>query len=145
MLEFTENLGICDLPATETLTLTLEQRSKARQRVELDSGKDAGLFLERGHTLSEGDILRATDGTLAAVRCRPEAVVTASACDWQTLSRACYHLGNRHAALQIGELHVRFQPDHVLEELAERLGLQLNRETLPFVPEHGAYGNHMHG
>ena len=42
------------------------------------------------------------------------------------LARLCYHLGNRHVTLAIGEdeqgSFVRFPPDHVLEELAERLG-----------------------
>ena len=31
-----------------TLTLTLEQRVKARLRVILDDGREAGLFLDRG-------------------------------------------------------------------------------------------------
>ena len=47
---------------------------------------------------------------------------------------------------------IRFPPDHVLEELAERLGAVLVRHTAPFDPEPGAYaqagqasGHHGHG
>lgn len=144
MLEFTENMGQrTNLEPTATLTLTWEQRGKCRQRLRLDSGEEAGLFLTRGQVLREGDILRA-GGVLAIVRNGEEPVVTGIAPNWETLARACYHLGNRHAALQLGHKWLRFMPDHVLEELAENLGLRLRRENLPFVPEGGAYGGHGH-
>ena len=65
--------------------------------------------------------------------------------NWESLARACYHLGNRHAPLQLGHKWLRFTPDHVLEELAESLGLRLRRENAAFVPEGGAYdGPHSH-
>lgn len=49
MLEFTENMGQrTNLEPTATLTLTWEQRGKCRQRLRLDSGEEAGLFLTRG-------------------------------------------------------------------------------------------------
>lgn len=144
MLEFTENLGKrANMETTETLTLTWEQRGKCRQRLRLDSGAEAGLFLTRGQVLREGDILRAGE-VLALVCNSPEPVVTAIAPNWETLARACYHLGNRHAALQLGHKWLRFTPDHVLEELAENLGLRLRRETAAFEPEGGAYGGHGH-
>ena len=93
--------------------------------------------------LRDGDILRAGE-VLAVVRNAAEPVVTGIAPNWETLARACYHLGNRHAALQLGHKWLRFMPDHVLEELAENLGLRLRYESQPFVPEGGAYGGHGH-
>jgi urease accessory protein len=141
MLEFTENLG--PLPGVvcgDELSLDYESRTRARRRVVTDSGKEAGLFLERGRTLAEGDVLRATDGTLVRVRCRPESVCTARACDALPAARACFHLGNRHAAVQIGDLWVRFLPDPVLEDMVRGLGLDLCAEEAPFMPEGGAYG-----
>ena len=145
MLEFTENLGNRDdLQPTERLTLAYEQRGKCRQRLRLDSGQEAGLFFQRGQVLREGDVLRAGE-TLAVVHNAQEPVVTAVAPNWETLARACYHLGNRHAPLQLGHKWLRFTPDHVLEELAESLGLRLRRENAAFVPEGGAYdGPHSH-
>ena len=44
-------------PADDGLTLSYDQRLKSRQRVTLDSGRKAGLFLERGSTLRDGDLL----------------------------------------------------------------------------------------
>ena len=78
-----------------------------------------------------------TSGTLAVARSQ----------DARELARACFHLGNRHVALQIDEGCVRFQPDHVLESMLQELGLSVARETSAFQPEPGAYGNagHSHG
>ncbi len=62
---------------------------------------------------------------------------------WLTLARLAYHLGNRHVQLALGEDQqggwVRFPPDHVLEELAERLGATLEHHNATFDPEPGAY------
>jgi urease accessory protein len=143
MLEFIENIGSHpELAADETLFLDYEQRTRARQRVFLDSGAEAGLFLERGKTLADGDILRTAAGVSARVVCKAEAVVTARAGQGECLARACYHFGNRHAAVQIGELWLRFRPDQVLEELARHLGLDPVREKAVFRPESGAYHDH---
>ncbi len=60
------------------------------------------------------------------------------------LPRACYHLGNRHVKLQVGERWLRMQPDHVLEEMLELLGLTLTHQETVFVPESGAYSNGGH-
>jgi urease accessory protein len=139
MLEFTENLGpLPEERARERLSLDHEGRRKSRQRVRLDSGKEAGLFLERGKTLAGGDILRATDGTLALVLCKKEEIVTASTTDWLTLAKGCYHMGNRHVPLQIGPLWIRFTPDAGLENMLRRLGFDTHAEFLPFAPESGA-------
>ncbi|MDR1947696.1 MAG: urease accessory protein UreE [Desulfovibrio sp.] len=142
MPDFTQNLGPRpDLESAESLSLDYEGRIRARRRVILDSGREAGLFLERGRTLAEGDVLRAADGTLALVRCRPEPVCTARAPDGLTLARACWHLGNRHTVLQIGDLWLRFLPDPVLENMVRLLGLEVSAEEALFTPESGAYGH----
>ncbi|MDR1489823.1 MAG: urease accessory protein UreE [Desulfovibrio sp.] len=151
MLEFIRNLGQRpDLEAGERLPLDYAARCKARQRALLESGREAGLFLERGRMLAEGDVLVAADDTLALVLCKPEEVTSAVAGDWRLLARGCYHLGNRHTPAQIGNLWLRIQPDPVLEAMLERLGFSLRRETAPFVPEGGAYAPglpqaHSHG
>lgn len=145
MLNFIENLGHHhDLPTTDTLTLPYEDRSKGRLKTVTDSGEEAGLFLERGKVLMAGDVLKSECGRLVAVKAEPEPVITASCEDWLIFARACYHLGNRHVALEVGEKKVRFQPDHVLEDLARRLGLTTVQEKLPFNPENGAYGGGHH-
>lgn len=146
MLQLVENLGHDHgLSPCDVLTLRYEDRLKGRLRATLDSGREAGLFLERGGVLKEGDMLRAQTGEIVRVACAPEDLVTAACGEWGLFSRACYHLGNRHVPLEIGEKWVRFMPDHVLEDLAEHLGLSLSRTQAPFHPEAGAYhGGHQH-
>ena len=125
-----------------TLTLPLEQRVKARLRVTLDDGRDAGLFLDRGPILRGGDLLGAEDGSVIAVVAADEPVSIVSSEDAHLLARACYHLGNRHTPLQILRGEVRYAHDHVLDDMLRGLGLEPQFGQLPFEPEPGAYGEH---
>ena len=144
MLEFTENMGQrTNLEPTATLTLTWEQRGKCRQRLRLDNGEEAGLFLTRGQVLREGDILRAGE-VLAVVRNAAEPVVTGIAPNWETLARACYHLGNRHVPLQIMPGELRYHHDHVLDDMLRKFDLDVTFAHLPFEPEAGAYTSDAH-
>ena len=96
--------------ADSTLTLPLHSRIKSRQRVTLDDGRVAGLFLERGSTLKEGDLLLAEDGYRVRIVASPEKLSVIRSRDPHLLARACYHLGNRHVPVQIEaaprDLHV---------------------------------------
>ena len=141
MLKITEKLGI---PATPSVTLTLpfEKRQKSRLRVSLNDKQEAALMLERGSILRHGDLLRAENGLIVEVRAANEEVAVISTKDSFLLARACYHLGNRHIPLQIGEGWLRFQRDHVLEEMVKSLGLAVKHESSPFEPEGGAYSGH---
>ena len=127
-----------------TLTLPLESRIKSRLRVTLDDGREAGLFLPRGSNLRDGDCLLAEDGMAVRVRAAPETVSEIRCDDPLQLARACYHLGNRHVALQIEPGLLRYQHDHVLDDMVRGLGLSLNVCQAPFEPEPGAYGGHGH-
>lgn len=147
MLKILENAGHThEFELNDTLTLPYEQRTKGRLKTVTDGGAEAGLFLERGKVLQSGDVLKTECGRYVGVRCAEEAVVTATCEDWAQFSRACYHLGNRHTTLQIGERWLRFKPDHVLEELARHLGLRTEHGHEVFSPETGAYhsGGHHH-
>ena len=136
-----------DLALYSTVTLTFDQRVKSRQKVELDNGEPAGLFLPRGSVLLHGQKIIADSGEVVEIRAADEAVSTVYVDDPLLLARACYHLGNRHVALQIGKGFIRYQHDHVLDELVEGLGLMVEFEQAPFEPEAGAYdgGGHAHG
>ena len=111
-----------------------------------DDGIETRLFLERGKPLQIGELLRSQCGKILKVNGAKELVITAFCEDWSLFSRACYHLGNRHVKLQIGERWLRITPDHVLEEMLQKLGLQTRHETSVFIPESGAYnhGHHHH-
>ena len=138
MLKITEKLGI---PATPSVTLTLpfEKRQKSRLRVSLNDKQEAALMLERGSILRHGDLLRAENGLIVEVRAANEEVAVISTKDSFLLARACYHLGNRHIPLQIGEGWLRIQRDHVLEEMVQSLGLVVMHDVTSFEPEGGAY------
>jgi urease accessory protein len=128
--------------ADASLTLAYEARQRSRLRTRLDSGEAAGLFLPRGTVLRGGDLLRADNGMVVAVRAAPEAVSTIENADPLRLARACYHLGNRHVPLEIGAGRVRYLRDHVLDHLLESMGLPVRHEEAPFEPESGAYHHH---
>ena len=127
-----------------TLTLPFELRQKSRLRANLDSGGEVGLMLPRGTVLRGGDCLRAEDGTVIQVLAANETVSTAHLRDKRLFARACYHLGNRHVPLQIGEDWLRYQHDHVLDDMLKGLGLSVTCEQAPFEPEAGAYGGGQH-
>jgi urease accessory protein len=129
-----------DLPVQATLTLPFDLRQKSRLRTRLDSGEDVGLFLPRGTVLRHGDRLRATGGLVVEVRAAPEAVSTARTDDPLLLTRAAYHLGNRHVALQLGSGWLRYLHDHVLDGMVRELGLTVIGEQASFEPEAGAFG-----
>ena len=124
----------------ETLTIPWALRQRSRFRTRLDGGREVGVFLSHGDVLSDGDRLAADAGTCVRVVAAAETVAVARCAEVRRLSRACYHLGNRHVPLQIAQDCVRFQPDHVLEGMLRKLGLEVEHETAPFQPEPGAYG-----
>jgi urease accessory protein len=141
MLQAFERLSHSHNTIHDSVTLDQDTRKKARIKISTDQGQTLGIFMQRGHPLLVGEVLKTECGLLIEVKGKAEDVSTAIATDWMDFSRICYHLGNRHTSLQIGELWVRFKPDHVLEELAKNYGLSIDRTAAVFEPENGAYGS----
>lgn len=133
-------------PATADATLTLpyDLRQKSRLRTQLDNGVEVALQIKRGTVLRGGDYIKSDDGTVVLVQASPEHVSTATVEDPIQLARACYHLGNRHVPLQIGNTWLRYQHDHVLDHMLEDMGLEVKVEHVPFEPESGAYQSAAH-
>ena len=127
---------------TSTLTLTFEQRQRSRQRLLLDDGREAVMMLPRGTILRGGDCLSTENDEVIAVKAAIEEVSNAYCSDPLQLSRAAYHLGNRHVELQIGAGWLRYLRDHVLDHMIEEMGLQIRHDTVAFEPEAGAYHAH---
>ena len=126
----------------DTVHLTFEARSKSRLLLTLDSGERAALVLERGRVLKDGDVVRMQDGREVLVISAEEALLEASSNDVLLLTRAAYHLGNRHVAVQVMPGRLRFLNDHVLAEMVRKLGLNVEAVQAAFEPEGGAYGHH---
>ncbi|MGO1501207.1 MAG: urease accessory protein UreE [Marinobacter sp.] len=147
MLELTQRMDAgTQAEVYDTLTLPYELRIRGRLKAVTDSGRDVGLFLDRGPVLRHGDLLQASSGEVIRICAADEPVTTAFIDSGLPLGRLCYHLGNRHVSLAVGSeadgrYWVRFPPDHVLEELALLLGATLSHHEAPFDPESGAYAH----
>jgi len=145
MLVLTERLPAqqhCD----DELLLTFELRQKSRLRTRAVSGEEVGLFIERGEQpLCDGECLKAQDGRVVRVRAADEKLIQVVAVTPTELSRAAYHLGNRHVPVEVGEGWLRLGEDHVLIDMLER-HFQVTVTVLdaPFNPESGAYGGGHH-
>lgn len=132
--------------ATDSVALAYDERKRSRLKVNLASGIEAGIFLERGEHLQGGDKLRSEDGQhIVEIIAAPEKLIEAVADKPLLFARSAYHLGNRHVPVQIipepngGRL--RFQTDHVLAEMVKGLGCSVHETEAPFQPESGAYGS----
>jgi urease accessory protein len=139
MLEAHEVIRDQSQPASLTIELSFDDRQKSRHRGVTTCGKEVGWFIERGHVLKNGDFLKCSSGELIKVLLANESVSTLYAKNAQDLTRAAYHLGNRHVPLEITADYLRYQYDHVLDEMVKGLGLRVESETAPFQPEPGAY------
>ena len=96
MLELTEKIDQADRYDV-VISLDYDARKRGRLKVLTDSGEEAGLFLERGQVLTDGDCLKAVDGRVVLVQAAPERLVEASTSDPLLFATICYHLGNRHS------------------------------------------------
>ncbi|MFN1619298.1 urease accessory protein UreE [Vibrio rotiferianus] len=147
MLELTKRLDAnTECEVFDSLILPYELRIRGRLKGVTEKGHDVGLFLDRGPVLRDGDLLEAKTGEVIRVHAANEPVTTAYINGTLPLARLCYHLGNRHTLLAVGQdedgrCWVRMTPDHVLEELALLLGATLTHHQAPFDPESGAYAH----
>ncbi len=97
--------------------------------------------------LADGDGLELAGGGFIEVRAAAEAVVDIRGRNPAHAARLAWHIGNRHAAVQVLEDgRLRVADDHVLVAMLEGLGADMKRKTAPFTPEPGAYasGGHSH-
>ena len=134
-----------DTPAQYSVALTYHQRVKGRLRVRIDSDLEAGIVSTRGEELLHGHKLSDDDGNILEVLASEEPVSVAQTSCSLLFARACYHIGNRHAEVQIDDGRLVYLKDHVLDEMLTLLGLELSEQNLPFSPESGAYSKgHSH-
>ncbi|WP_065709498.1 urease accessory protein UreE [Acinetobacter baumannii] len=131
--------------AFETVELTFDTRQKSRFRAALASGVDIGADLPRTGILRSGSYIATQEGDVLRVDAKPERLMKVTAQTEFDLLKAAYHLGNRHVPLMLTPTALYFEPDHVLAEMVEGLGLTVTETDHPFEPESGAYAQHSHG
>ncbi len=126
-----------------TLELDWDVRQKSRFDARDSSGRALGVFLPRGTVVRGGDVLVAEDGSLIQVQAAPQPVLVITACPEHgsafDLSRAAYHLGNRHVPIELQPDHLKIEPDHVLADMLRAMHLTVRPDTVAFEPEAGAY------
>ncbi|HAV5026177.1 TPA: urease accessory protein UreE [Acinetobacter baumannii] len=130
--------------AFETVELTFDTRQKSRFRAALASGVDIGADLPRTGILRSGSYIATQEGDVLRVDAKPERLMKVTAQTEFDLLKAAYHLGNRHVPLMLTPTALYFEPDHVLVEMVEGLGLTVTETDHPFEPESGAYAQHSH-
>jgi urease accessory protein len=136
-----------------TVTLDWDTRQKSRFDFTDSSGRHVGVFLPRGTVVRGGDVLVAEDGSFIRVVAADQPVLMVTACQAHgsafDLTRAAYHLGNRHVAIELKPDHLKIEPDHVLAQMLRSMHLDVTETNAPFEPEGGAYGStgqhHGHG
>lgn len=122
------------------LVLPYDLRIRSRLRTRLASSEEAVLRTERGTILRGGECLKSEDGRVVLVSAAPEKVMHVTCADQYELTRAAYHLGNRHVPVEIADGYLRIAADHVLGGMLLGLGAQVSELEAPFEPESGAYG-----
>lgn len=136
------------LKRATTLELDWDVRQKSRFEATDSQGRQLGIFLPRGTVVRGGDVLVAEDGSLIRVVAAPQPVLVITACTEHgspfDLTRAAYHLGNRHVPIELKPDHLKIEPDHVLADLLRAMHLTVREATVAFEPESGAYSNAGH-
>ena len=92
-------------------------------------------------------MLVAEDGSLVRVLAAPQTVLRITPCAEHgtpfDLTRAAYHLGNRHVPIELTPGYLQIEPDHVLADMLRAMHLTVTEVQAPFEPEGGAYGGHV--
>jgi len=133
-------------PPAVAVELPYDSRKRSRLRLRLPDDRELAWALAPGSVLQPGDLLEADDGSLFEVRAAAEHLLRITADTPLALTRAAYHLGNRHVAVEVGEGYLAIEPDPVLRDMLAQLGVHAETVQAPFQPESGAYGGgHKHG
>jgi urease accessory protein len=96
-------------------------------------------------------VLVAEDGSMIRVVAADQPVLVITTCAQHgspfDLTRAAYHLGNRHVPIELRPDHLKIEPDHVLADMLRAMHLTVAETKAPFEPEGGAYASstHSHG
>jgi urease accessory protein len=139
------------LKRASSVSLDWDVRQKSRFETTDSLGRTLGVFLSRGTVIRGGDVLVAEDGSLIQVNAAPQEVMRITTCTVHgspfDLTRAAYHLGNRHVPIELKPDHLKIEPDHVLAEMLRAMHMTVHTVQEAFEPEGGAYSSagHSHG
>ncbi len=143
-----QGLAAALLKRAATVELDWDVRQKSRFDATDSTGRALGVFLHRGTLVRGGDVLVVEDGSLVRVLAAPQEVLRITACAEHgssfDLTRAAYHLGNRHVPIELKPDHLKIEPDHVLADMLRAMHMTVVTVHEAFEPEGGAYSSHGH-
>jgi urease accessory protein len=128
-------------PSADVVRLDYDHRTRRRMTLTGAGGLSFLLDLAETPVLRAGDGVRLEDGRIVAVEAAPERLLEITCGDERALARIAWHLGNRHLAAEIGARVIHVRDDHVIADMARRLGAGARIVERPFNPEGGAYGH----
>jgi urease accessory protein len=131
--------------ATAIDHVVLDAGDRHRRRIVLkgDRGTEFLLDLDEAVALRDGDGIMLDDGGIVLVAGQAEPLAEVVVRTPLALVQLAWHLGNRHTDVQIVGDRLRIRRDHVLEEMAARLGAKVTSIEASFDPEAGApHGHH---
>jgi urease accessory protein len=120
--------------AVDRVILSADDRQRRRMLLTAEDGTTFLLDLPRPTPLCSGDGLVLDDGTVVAVAGEPEALSEIIPAAPSDLVRLAWHLGNRHAGIQILADRLLIRCDHVLEDMVRNFGAAVKSVNAPFEP-----------
>ncbi len=134
----------------DVVTLDYDLRHRRRVSMTAAEGLTFLLDLPQAQRLRDGDQLVLEDGRKVRVAAAPEQLAEIRAATPGELVRIAWHLGNRHLPVMLEAERIFIRHDHVIEDMAARMGASIRHMKAPFDPEPGAYaesaaGHHHHG
>jgi urease accessory protein len=133
------------LKRAASVELDWDVRQKSRFDATDSQGRALGVFLPRGSVVRGDDVLVAEDGSLIRVIAAKQPVLLVTISEHGNpfdLTRAAYHLGNRHVPIELRPGHIKIELDHVLADMLRAMHLKVEDVSATFEPEGGAYSSH---
>lgn len=119
----------------DIVVLNSDERHLRRRTLTLQHDEQILVDLERPVQLNHGDRLVLDDGRHVEVIAAEETLMEVTATSSVDLARLAWHLGNRHARIEIGDGRLWLSVDHVLRAMLTRMGATVEEVEAPFHPE----------
>jgi urease accessory protein len=126
--------------AVDRVVLSAADRHRRRAVLTAERGTCFLLELSHARQLRDGDGLVLDDGSIVCVSSGVEPLAEIKSRDALDFLRLAWHLGNRHADVQILDHKLRIRRDHVLEDMVVGLGGRVTHTEAAFEPEVGGSG-----
>ena len=130
--------------AVDTIALDHHARTLRRRVLVAEGGTRIALDEAATVTLQPGALLALDDGSRLRVVAAEELCHRIEPGGGASRTELAWHLGNRHAVVEIVGDALRIAHDPVLARMAEGMGATVQEETAPFAPLRGAYHAHPH-